>query len=175
MMNILLNNYSKALDYANDTIKEYDKNKCIKAYRIIIMIQQYIQLHINSPDESEQLLNNTFKEFNTFVNQNNQEHQFLFLRGCLLLYKKEFVTALEDFDNAIKINDESNSDYHLMRGICYACLSLFKEALADFSLTIKMKENCLLAYLNRGKSAYLLGDSSLAFEDFQKLLSLRPV
>lgn len=44
----------------------------------------------------------------------------------------------------------------------------------DLSNSIKINPNLMDAYLNRGKCAYLIGDTQLAFMDFQKLILLEP-
>jgi lipoprotein NlpI len=40
--------------------------------------------------------------------------------------------------------------------------------------SIELDEEISDAYFNRGKCAYLLGDTALAFLDFQKLILLEP-
>ena len=52
---------------------------------------------------------------------------------------------------------------------------MFKEAITDLSIAINLNANLLDAYLNRGKCAYLIGDTGLAFMDFQKLIVIDPV
>mmetsp|Transcript_1719 Transcript_1719/g.2225 ORF Transcript_1719/g.2225 Transcript_1719/m.2225 type:complete len:215 (-) Transcript_1719:1909-2553(-) len=51
---------------------------------------------------------------------------------------------------------------------------MFKEAIADFSKVIELDDEQFDAYLFRGKCAYLIGDTSQAFLDFQKLILLQP-
>jgi hypothetical protein len=43
---------------------------------------------------------------------------------------------------------------------------MFKEAITDLSIALNLNKNLLDAYLNRGKCAYLVGDTGLAFMDF---------
>jgi hypothetical protein len=45
----------------------------------------------------------------------------------------------------------------------------------DLSIAVGLEENLLDGFYNRGKCAYLLGDNSLAFLDFQKLILIDPV
>ena len=61
----------------------------------------------------------------------------------------DFYEALNDFNMAIKEEEEPTGQFHLARGRCFACLSILDEA-----------------YIFRGKCAYLLGDNNLAFHDF---------
>lgn len=51
---------------------------------------------------------------------------------------------------------------------------MFKEAITDLSISINIDKDLIDAYLNRGKCAYLIGDTSLAFMDFQKIIVLQP-
>lgn len=51
---------------------------------------------------------------------------------------------------------------------------MFPEAVKDLTAAITLDEECLDAYLNRGKCAYLLGDTPLSFLDFQKLIMIEP-
>ena len=60
-------------------------------------------------------------------------------------------------------------------GLAYGCMNLLKEAINDFTIALKFKNDYLEAYYNRGKCAYLLGNTDLAFSDFQKLLLIKPV
>ena len=63
-------------------------------------------------------------------------------------------------------DEDTHSKYYLGRGKTYACLSMFWEAIEDLSIAINIDKNLLEAYLSRGKCAYLIGDTSLAFMDF---------
>ena len=60
------------------------------------------------------------------------------------------------------------------RGKTYACLSMFREAINDLSIALNIDKNVHDAYLCWGKCAYLIGDTSLAFMDFQKMIMLEP-
>jgi tetratricopeptide (TPR) repeat protein len=52
---------------------------------------------------------------------------------------------------------------------------MFTESMQDLTKAIELDEENFDAYLNRGKCAYLLGDTALAFIDFQKLIIIEPV
>jgi hypothetical protein len=49
---------------------------------------------------------------------------------------------------------------------------MFKEAIIDFNKVIELDDEIFDAYLYRGKCSYLVGDTSKAFLDFQKLILL---
>ena len=51
---------------------------------------------------------------------------------------------------------------------------MFKEAIGDFTKVIELDDELFDAYFFRGKCSYLIGDTSQAFLDFQKLILLQP-
>ena len=97
-----------------------------------------------------------------------------YMRGLLKFCEHNFYEGLTDMDKAIDKVDDPKAEYFLARGRCYACLSMFKEAILDLTNAINLNKNLMDAYLNRGKCAYLIGDTGLAFMDFQKLILLEP-
>ena len=104
----------------------------------------------------------------------SREKSLVYYRGVLQFYLHQFFEAMEDFDSLIGDEEEANAKFFLARGRAYACLSMFPEAIKDLTAAIAMDEDLLDAYLNRGKCAYLLGDTALAFLDFQKLILIEP-
>ena len=110
----------------------------------------------------------------------------MYFRGVLNFALHYFYDAITDFETVIEKSEETSAKFYLARGRCYACLSMFKEAITDLSIAINLNKDLLdvqfynsliniQAYLNRGKCAYLIGDTGLAFMDFQKLIVLEPV
>ena len=93
-----------------------------------------------------------------------------FFRGLLNFQLHNFYEALQDFNIAIKEEEEATGQFHLARGRTFACLSILEEALKDLSIALELDETLHEAYIFRGKCAYLLGDNNLAFHDFQKLI-----
>lgn len=62
----------------------------------------------------------------------------------------------------------------MAKGLCYASLELYKEAVHDFSIVIQLDEECGDAYFYRGRCAFILGDSNTAFLDYQKFIMANP-
>lgn len=81
-------------------------------------------------------------------------------------YSHQFYEALIDFDSVIDLEENVQSKHYLARGRCYACLSLFNEAISDITKSIEMDPEVSDAFFNRGKCAYLLGDTAQSFLDF---------
>ena len=96
----------------------------------------------------------------------------LLSRSYILFYLHNFYEALCDIDAVINLERESSGEEEpyppdlLHKGRCHACLSMFKEAIADFTQVIELDDELFDAYLFRGKCAYLIGDTSQAFLDF---------
>ena len=95
-----------------------------------------------------------------------KDYGLQFHRSCLNLYLQQFYESIIDLDDVIDKDEDTHAKYYLMRGRNYACLSMFKQAITDLSIAIIIDKNLIDAYLNRGKCAYLIGDTSLAFMDF---------
>ncbi len=170
--------YEAALEHFVEAHKILPRNKEMIFYKSSAMIMVYRDL----AEKVELALGQTktyfasiLKEYDSNLKYQKTDHFLHFYRGVLYAYTREYENALSDLDKAIKNNEEANAKYYMFRGLVYACMSMFKEAMKDLSAAIKLKEDYMLAYYNRGKCAYLLGDTDLAFTDFQKLLLLRPV
>ena len=54
-----------------------------------------------------------------------------------------FFDAITDIESAIEACDEPNALHYLARGRCYACLSMFKEAITDLSIAINLNKDLL--------------------------------
>ena len=136
-----------------------------------------VQYSINKPIKPAtkiQMLKDAKKDLNRALEQSPKDETVLFLRGILNFALHRFYDAICDFERVIEKTDETNAAHYLARGRCYACLSMFREAITDLSIAINLNKDLIDAYLNRGKCAYLIGDTGLAFMDFQKLIVLEP-
>ena len=126
------------------------------------------------PKTKVQMLKDAKKDLHRALEQSPKDETVLFLRGILNFALHRFYDAISDFERVIDKSEETSAVHYLARGRCYACLSMFKEAITDLSIAINLNKDLLDAYLNRGKCAYLIGDTGLAFMDFQKLIVLEP-
>ena len=112
------------------------------------------------------MLKDAKKDLNRSLEQSPKDETVLFLRGILNFVLHRFYDAICDFERVIDKAEDTSAEHYLARGRCYACLSMFKEAITDLSIAINLNKDLLDAYLNRGKCAYLIGDTGLAFMDF---------
>jgi len=118
------------------------------------------------PHAKSEMLKDAKKDLHKALENSPKDETILFLRGILNFALHQFYDAIVDFERVIDKSEETNAVHYLARGRCYACLSMFKEAITDLSIAINLNKDLLDAYLNRGKCAYLVGDTSLAFMDF---------
>lgn len=100
----------------------------------------------------------------------------LYYARALLEYSSGLIEeAISDLEMAIEKSEDNVVNHFMLRGECYAILGLYKEAFQDFSIVVQLDEGNSRGYLNRGRMAYLLEDTSQAFIDFQKLILTDPV
>ena len=97
-----------------------------------------------------------------------------YFRGILNLFKQQLENALDDFNKALKYSESIVSKYYLGRARCYACISMFKEAINDLNIALEENNTLIDAYILRGKCAFIDGDTNQAFSDFQTIVKLRP-
>lgn len=170
--------HEQALSYFVEAHKVSPRNREIIFYKSSAMIMVYMEVAEKvelSVSQIRGYMRTIQGEYITSVRLLKNDHFLYFYRGLLNLYMRNFEAALHDLDRAVRYNEEACFKYHMFRGLTYACMSMFKEAMKDLSAALKLKDDYILAYYNRGKCAYLLGDTDLAFTDFQKILLLKPV
>lgn len=67
----------------------------------------------------------------------------MYFRGTLNFALHYFYDAITDFETVIEKSEETNAKHYLARGRCYACLSMFKEAITDLSIAINLNKDLL--------------------------------
>lgn len=173
------NEYEVALSLFTEAQKIIPRNKEIIFYKssaILMPLLEKVEKEELSLTVIKKHFEPIFNEYNEGIGMYNKSDHFLrFYRGLAYLYSQEFEKSVVDLYQAIKNNEEPNSKYHMYIGLAYGCLNLLREAMKDLSIAIRLKEDYVQAYYNRGKCAYLLENADLAFSDFQKLLLIRPV
>ena len=95
-----------------------------------------------------------------------RDRNLLLTRSYVLFYLHQFYESLCDIDAVIDLErassgeEEPNASDLLQKGRCHACLSMFKEAISDFTKVIELDDELFDAYFYRGKCSYLIGDTS---------------
>ncbi len=88
-------------------------------------------------------------------------------------YKKDYKGALEDVNEAIKI-EPMRTGYYLNRGLIRYYLKDIRGTLADYGKVIDMDANNVMAYYNRGILRAQVGDKNRAIDDFTEVINREP-
>lgn len=90
-----------------------------------------------------------------------------FVKGRELVLKKDYDSAIEQFNKVIEMDDKFVEAYNL-RGNCYSALKKHDEAIKDYSKSIELDPNNRNAFLNRGLSYKAMGKLPQAKSDTLK-------
>lgn len=127
---------------------------------------------LKSKDESENIFliekNCSFEkkvDYNSAVKHNN--------KGIDYFNKKRYEKALEEYNIALKINNQYDIAYN-NRGIVYFNQGKYKEAIEDYNKALELNPNFENGYFNRGNVYFNQGKYKEAIEDYNKGLELNP-
>ena len=95
------------------------------------------------------------------------------VRGNAYRAKGEFDKAIEDYNEAIKVDPNDASSYNF-RGLAFQSKGLIDESIADFNEAIRLRPTFAFAHSNRGLSHTLRADLVSALSDFNEMLRLAP-
>jgi tetratricopeptide (TPR) repeat protein len=87
--------------------------------------------------------------------------------------KGEWIRAIKDLDQAIKLEPEFANAYET-RGIAYGLLRQRARAIQDYDKAIALKPELAELYVNRANDYVALGQFGLAFRDFNRAIALKP-
>lgn len=77
------------------------------------------------------------------------------------------------FEHTLKVTDNNYTAYY-NRGIAYARLGDYRQAIADYDKVIEINPNYQKAYTNRGNTYSRLGNNRQAIEDYDKAIEIDP-
>ena len=155
----------EALALLEEASKDFPRNIEPLAYQASIILSQ-ARKHNTSKlvEKSKALLDKA-------ITLRDSDSDLYFFRGLVLYYLNKPIDSVPDYEIAIDKAEDNMPIHFIARGLCYAQLKLLKEAVQDFSIAIQLDENLSDPYYYRGRCAYLLDDSQLAFQDFQKMIT----
>jgi tetratricopeptide (TPR) repeat protein len=94
-------------------------------------------------------------------------------RGKEHVNKKDYDSAIADFNEAIRINPNDSSVY-FYRGYAYYNKNNYDSAIANYSLSIKIDPNNPVTYFNRGNAYFNKNDYSNAIVDYSLSMKINP-
>lgn len=96
-----------------------------------------------------------------------------FKRGNLYRGKKDYEFARDDYQSALRLNENLFIACHNMGAIHYA-QRFFSEAISDYTKVINGGGNRALAFLNRGNAKFSLEQYDEAEKDYSEAIKLKP-
>lgn len=171
-----LEEHKEALDLFSKAIDKFPDNKEGYVYRFLTYIDWYLKSKNKEYCMREMcsFLLNASAELNIAFSKTRRDSSLHRYRSILKTSQYEYGAALQEAVRAIKYADESAARDYFSKGVCEACLDLFAEAVEDFDLAISLDPAFVDAYLLKGKTAYVFGDSVMAFECYQQMVGLCP-
>jgi tetratricopeptide (TPR) repeat protein len=88
-------------------------------------------------------------------------------RGVTYTKLKQFEKAVQDFDQAIKLNPKHTNAFN-NRGVAYTGLKQFEKAVQDFDQAIKLNPKHANAFNNRGVAYADLKQFEKAIQDYDQ-------
>ena len=102
------------------------------------------------------------------------DYDSLFQLGEEQLHAGKFQDAIKSFTKAIELHPNAKayyspqvSNYYELRGLAYARLNEFKQAIDDFDNAIKLNPDFTEAYYNRGGTYGKTGDDKKGIDDIK--------
>jgi len=105
--------------------------------------------------------------------QNGLLGEVEYFKGQLKLLNREFTSAIEHFDAAIRCNPNDGASYN-DRALCMVEIGIIDEALSYFDKGIEVEPDYATIYHNKGWLLNNIGRHSEAIRYFKKALSLEP-
>ena len=165
-MSIDNNDYENALKKFTKSISMFPNNKEGYIYRFLAYIASYLSRSKNKSDD----IKFAKEEIILAMTQSKKNADLHYYMGMLELSQHNYSDAFYQFNKTIKYADDSSARDYFAKGIAEACLNMFKEAIDDLDIAVKLEEKFTDAHLLKGKCSYLTGDVNTAFSCYQKLI-----
>ena len=104
---------------------------------------RYSQSKPLKPKTKNKMLRDAKRDLNHALKYSPKDYQVLYFRGLLNFSLHYFYDAITDFEQVIEKSEDTHSKFYLSRGRCYACLSMFKEAITDLSIALNLNKELL--------------------------------
>ncbi|PCI97025.1 MAG: hypothetical protein COB15_08655 [Flavobacteriales bacterium] len=107
---------------------------------------------------------------NTSVSLNEKDADVLNFRASVKIKLGDYLGAISDEDNAIKINPKNNS-YFTNRGYAKSMLNLINEAVEDYNKSLLIN-NSAKGFSNRGYAYFVMKEYLKAIKDYSEALNI---
>ena len=105
------------------------------------------------------------------ISMRDPDSELLFYRAVVRYLSSNYQGALEDMKVCIEKAEDNLSEHYVVRGLAYASLRLYKDAVQDFTIALQLNEKAYQVYSYRGRCAHMIEDTTLALADFQKFVA----
>jgi tetratricopeptide (TPR) repeat protein len=103
----------------------------------------------------------------------NRSHWIYNRRGLILLSEKKVELAIQDFNEAIRLNPDYALAYN-NRGLAWSELKDYDRAISDYDEAIRLERDSAVMHRNRGLAQAARGEHDKAIADFTEALRLNP-
>jgi tetratricopeptide (TPR) repeat protein len=92
--------------------------------------------------------------------------------GYLLMHDQRYDEAVVRYGRAL--DGEATEEGYVNRGLCYAGLKRYDDAISNYDSAIKLNSSSYAAYNNRGNAHKFKGDRDKALADFNRAVAVKP-
>ncbi|MDH3717653.1 MAG: tetratricopeptide repeat protein [Planctomycetota bacterium] len=111
--------------------------------------------------------------YNELIEQNSKEGRLYTLRASAWWARGDEQSALDDFDQAIKLGYRQ-ADAYTSRGMFHAALGNYRKAVADYSQAIKLDAKDAAPWINRAAVWMTIQKYELAIKDYNEAVRRNP-
>ncbi|MEM6777789.1 MAG: tetratricopeptide repeat protein [Planctomycetota bacterium] len=151
-------------------IADFDKALCWDPDRVDVLNNRALSY---SGKGEHELAIADFTEAITHASDDGDLHHFYFNRGRSRRLNRAFEDAIEDFNTAIRLDDQYVKAYRL-RGHAWADLGQHHRAIEDFDYVIRIGSGTAADFHSRGNAWVSLDRFRKAIADFTKAIHLDP-
>jgi tetratricopeptide (TPR) repeat protein len=160
------------LSAAGMKLQSKDYSGAISDYNKILVTSPHNQAALCGKINALFVSGNTKDAYSLVENTISKESSYAgyhYLRGLIQNAREKYEKAIEDFDLAYRLDNESNVfNIYLNRGFAKQKISELQAAKDDYTLAIQTEPRNPIAYHSRGQVNYELENYKEAIEDFSK-------
>lgn len=136
------NEYENAISFFTKCSSKIPANRDPYLLRAIAIVR-YASHKPIKPKTRTKMLKDAKRDLNKALINSQKDYNVLYLRGLVNFALNFFYDAITDLETVIEKSEEASAKHYLARGRCYACLSMFKEAITDLSIAINLNKDLL--------------------------------